>query len=370
MARAPAILVFVLRIKLLEAIRWKTVAAYAKIVPIMRLRATLGFCIAAAAAHGQAWAPQHSGTTASLRGISAVSAKTGWASGTGGTVLRTTDGGATWQAGLVPDADALDFRDVEAVDAQRAYLLSSGPGDKSRIYKTTDGGRHWTLQLTNPDAAGFFDALAFWDAERGMAMGDPVDGRFVVFTTRDGGAHWERGRGPEALPKEGAFAASGTCLVARGTAQAWFATGGPGGARVFRSMDAGATWAAAATGIRNDSASAGVFSISFAKGNQGVAVGGDYSKPGEESRNVAVTTDGGATWRAVRGTPPKGYRSAVAYAPARKVWIAVGTTGSSISRDGGESWTEFDSGGYNAVSVAPDGAVWAVGAEGRVAWLR
>lgn len=202
--------------------------------------------------------PQESGTTASLRGVSAVSALVVWASGSGGTFFRTVDGGTRWTAGKVPGASDLDFRAVRAFDDKTAMLLSIGPGEKSRIYKTRDGGGSWNLLYTNPDPRGFFDALAFWDADHGILLGDPVDGRFVVMTTSDGGSTWIKQKTSAAMPKEGAFAASNSCLTVRGTREAWFGTGGPDGARVFHSTDGGKTWTVAKTPIRNDSASAGI----------------------------------------------------------------------------------------------------------------
>src|SRR4051794_17632035 len=147
-------------------------------------------------AAAQSWTPQTSGTTASLRGIAAVNDRVAWASGTNGTYLITTDGGSRWKAAQVPGAEKLDFRDVHAVDARTAWLMSAGTGDASRIYRTADGGANWTLQLTNPDAAGFFDAVAFWDAKRGLIVGDSVDGRIPVFSTQDGGEHWRKLDGP------------------------------------------------------------------------------------------------------------------------------------------------------------------------------
>jgi photosystem II stability/assembly factor-like uncharacterized protein len=98
-------------------------------------------------AGGPNWTPQKSGTTAGFRGLCAVSDRIAWASGTQGTFLRTIDGGETWQAGALPGAASLDFRDVEAFDERTAYLLSIGNGDASRIYKTTDGGQNWALQF-------------------------------------------------------------------------------------------------------------------------------------------------------------------------------------------------------------------------------
>ncbi len=324
----------------------------------------------ASVAMAQTWVAETSGSTASLRGVSAVSTRLAWASGTGGTYLRTTDGGGTWTAAKVPGAEDLDFRDVRAVDERTAWLLSSGPGDKSRIYKTEDGGTHWQLQFTNPDAKGFFDAFAFWDARHAIVVGDPVDGRFVVLITADGGRHWERRPTPPALPNEGAFAASGTCLVTAGTREAWFGTGGAARARVFHTTDGGASWTVADTPLRHDGASAGIFSLAFSDARYGVAVGGDYRKPDETTGNLAVTADGGRTWSAPSRSPPEGFRSAVAYLRARKLWIAVGTSGSDFSRDDGQTWTTFDRSAFNAVSFASSGAGWAVGLGGRIGGLR
>ena len=171
--------------------------------------------------------------------------------------------------------------------------MSAGPGDKSRIYKTSDAGEHWTLQLTNPDPKGFFDAIAFWDAQHGIVVGDPLEGRAEVLTTDDGGASWQRRNPPGALPNEGSFAASNSCLTLFGERDVWFATGGPGAARVFHSNDRGRTWTVATTPIRNDGPSAGIFSLAFADARHGIAVGGDYSKDKEDRQNIALTTDGG-----------------------------------------------------------------------------
>jgi photosystem II stability/assembly factor-like uncharacterized protein len=327
----------------------------------------LAVILLAGAAWAQSWVGQTSGTTVSLRGIRVVNARVAWSSGTAGTWMLTTDGGGTWRSDTVRGGEKLDFRGAWAIDERNAWLLSVGSGAQSRVYRTTDGGRQWRQQLAASGPKGFFDAIAFWDARRGMVLGDPVDGEFEIYTTDDGGHHWRRQHTPAALPDEGAFAASNSCLVLRGTHEAWFGTGGHGGARVFHSTDGGGSWAVAGTPVRDDGASAGIFSLAFADGLTGVAVGGDYSKPAA-AYNIAVTADGGRTWTTPAGAPA-GYRSAVLYVAEYKAWIATGTSGSDVSFDAGQTWQTFDTVAYNALGSA-DGTVLAVGPSRRIARLR
>lgn len=316
------------------------------------------------------WQQQTSGTNADFRGLCAVSAKVAWASGTKGTYTRTTDGGNSWQAGKVNGAEALDFRDVDAFDANTAYLLSIGNGESSRIYKTTDGGSNWSLQFKNSDKEAFFDAMAFWDANHGIAMSDPVNGKFIIITTGDGGKTWNT-VAPEKLPPaikgEGGFAASGTCITVQGKSNVWFASGGTA-ARVFRSTDRGRTWAVSDTPIVSGVAAAGIFSIAFKDAKNGIIVGGTYDKPKEADKSVAITADGGKTWKLAGNA--KGFRSGVAYSKAtgKSMLVAVGTAGSDYSTSNGADWIEIDKENYNSVSFVKDTNIgWAAGPRGRVA---
>lgn len=318
------------------------------------------------------WEKQTSSTTVRLRGVSAVSARVAWASGQNGTYTRTTDGGLTWHTAIVPGAETLDFRDVDAFDASTAYLLAIGEGDKSRIYKTTDGGANWTMQFKNENPAAFFDAMAFWDRDHGIAMSDPVEGRFLVITTADGGRTWTptpANSMPPALEGEGGFAASGTCITVQGRSNVWFGTGGSNGARVFRSTDRGRTWTVARAPLASGKA-AGIFSLTFWNARHGVAVGGDYTKERDSGGNFATTDDGGLTWKAVGASRPAGYRSCVALVPGASelTLIAVGPSGTDYSLDGGRRWKPIGSEGFHAVSFArASGAGWAVGENGTIA---
>jgi len=331
--------------------------------------ATLLTVPAGAGATSLTWRTLPTGTDAQFRGLSAVNRHVAWVSGTRGTVLRTVDGGRTWQQVGPPDTADLDFRDIEAFDARTAVALSIGNGESSRIYRTTDGGRTWTETFRNTEPAGFYNCVAFWDTRNGLAVGDPVEGEFRVLRTADGGRTWTRVNGlPPALAGEYQFSASGQCVTVAGRKDAWLATGGSTVARVLHSADRGRTWTAAETPLASGE-SAGVNAVAFRDSRTGVAVGGDYRDLDNGTGVLALSRDGGATWRAP-ATGPAGYRSAVVYHPfLPTVLIAVGPTGSDVSFDGGRHWRQFHDGSFDSVDCTRDGACWASGARGAVGAL-
>jgi len=315
------------------------------------------------------WTMQNSGVNVRLRGVSAVSQRVAWASGAGTTVLRTADGGQTWQK-LTVTTDALDFRDVDAIDTQTAYVLAIGNGPASRIYKTTDAGKTWTLQFKNEDEKAFLDAMSFWDANHGIVFGDSVDGQLYIMTTADGGRVWSHvpaANLPRAMENEGAFAASGTNIAVIGTSHAWIGTGASAKARVLRTADRGLTWQVAETPLAAGP-SAGIFSIAFRDAKHGIIVGGDYRKEQEAVDNLAVTSDGGVTWTLVKGL--SGFRSVVRYVPGTKTLVAVGPSGGDYSTDDGQTWKPIGGPGFDTLSFAPRKSIgWGAGAEGRIGRL-
>jgi photosystem II stability/assembly factor-like uncharacterized protein len=315
------------------------------------------------------WTVQTSGVSVRLRGVSAVSESVAWASGAGSTVLRTVDGGTTWQK-LTVTSDALDFRDVDAVDAQTAYILSIGNGPASRIYKTTDAGKTWTLQFRNEDPKAFLDAMSFWDADNGIVFGDSVDGQLYVLTTNDGGRVWSRVETrnlPPALENEGAFAASGTNIAVFGKSHAWIGTGAASKARVLRTTDRGRTWLVADTPLASGPSS-GIFSIAFRDARHGAIAGGDYRKESEAVDNLAITNDGGITWTLAKGL--SGFRSVVAYVPGTKTLVAIGPSGGDYSTDDGRTWKSIAGPGFDTFSFVPRKSTgWGAGANGAIGRL-
>jgi photosystem II stability/assembly factor-like uncharacterized protein len=343
----------------------------------MSTRPTLAVILASAALTASADAQvraiaQTSGTTALLIAVSPVDDQIAWLSGARGTYVRTTDGGGTWVAGQVPGADSLQFRDVHAVDANTAYLLSIGNGPQSRIYKTTNAGSTWTLQFTNPDSAGFYDCMDFWDARRGIVIGDALGSDIAILTTSDGGARWTRippASLPKAQPNEGSFAASGTCLVTQPGGHAWIVASNPDHGRVLHTADFGKTWSVDTLPI-TVRAGSGPQSIAFRDARNGMALGGGTTaKTGDDF--IATTSDAGKTW--VKRTSPalgSGVWGGVFIPRATPpTVVAVGPTGSAYSRDNGITWTPIDTLNYWSVGFASPRAGWAVGTQGRITKL-
>ncbi len=141
------------------------------------------------------WVPQPSGSTPSCAACpSSMRSTPGRAARAAPSCARSD--GEHWEKLKVPGGEALDFRDVEALDAQTVVLMSAGPGDASRIYRSTDAGTTWKLVHTNPDKDGFYDAIAFWDAQNGVVLGDPVRPPSSSCAPRTTAAR--RGRSPRA----------------------------------------------------------------------------------------------------------------------------------------------------------------------------
>jgi len=327
-------------------------------------------CVPAQAQH---WKVQTRGIDTSLRGVSIANIPNEngllvpvvWASGSNGVILKSLDQGKTWQRVDVKESDRLDFRGIVALSEKTAYVMSSGEGDKSRIYKTTDGGETWSLQYSDHRKEFFLDSIACISEKECIALGDPISGKFLLLKTTDG-EHWTplpTDNMPPALGGEGAFAASNSCILLRGS-EIYFGTGGPA-ARVFHSSDGGLTWTVARTPIVEGNPSSGIFALAFDGKDRLIAIGGDYKQLDYSERVAAYSADNGKTWQ-LAAKQPRGFRSAVTYL-GNWLWIAAGPGGEDASIDGGVHWNHEDSVNLNAFFILDVAHGWGVGAKGTIA---
>ena len=345
----------------------------------------MGFLIfpATAIAQEDVWELQNSGVATSLRGLCAVNETCCWASGAKGTVIRTTDGGKSWRVVGPPDAEAADFRDLQAWDESTAVVMSAGAVD--RLYRTEDGGTSWTVVDDHPEPVAFFDGMSFDPTgKHGWLMGDPINGKVHLLTTEDAGKTWRQlpdASSPSVADGVAAFAASGTHLLCPTEEIVLIGLGGadlksapPHQSAVLMTTDSGAKWQHVTVPIRAGQ-SAGIFSIAaFApESPRLIVVGGDYLKPEQNTDNVALSDDSGRSWRIPKTSRPNGFRSvlvSVLQEDGNTLVITTGPSGTDQSTDGGESWSGVSRIGFHTMSFVSPAIGWAAGSDGRVARWR
>ncbi len=325
----------------------------------------IGFWVPSAVIHAQTprWQEIQTIVKASLRGLSPVSDLVCWASGSGGVWLRTTDGGKSWNHGVVAGLDTVDFRSIHAFDENKAIVASAG--QPAVIYMTENGGKSWNKVHQEGDPA-FFDAITFIDSQRGFVLGDPVEGKWMILETRNGGKTWNSLHNlPGAEQGEAAFAASSSSLLIDKD-QLILGTGGSQSNLHVYSFSTG-NWEKNPVPLMvQGQSSQGIFALVKHK-NKIILAGGDYAKPEIQEGSLVILSKG-LFLKPEKGT--SGYRSGIAALKNPDWLIAVGPEGSDFSKDGGQNWGIFSKVGYHSVKTTPDKKiVWASGSKGRIGKL-
>lgn len=315
--------------------------------------------------------PLESNVDASFRGLAVRGEQEAWVSGSGGVVLRTLDGGASWTKVATPASDGAEYRDIELLPDGSVLLMQAGEGAASRLLRSTDQGQTWEVVLKNRFEKGFFDGLAFDESGKvGVLYGDPIDGRLDVYRSSDGGLRWQRlpkPQRPQVIEGEYGFAASGSGIdIAAG--HVVIATGAARTRAYHAELTEPLQWSSGEIPLRNGNASSGVFSIDLTSDGQGLAIGGDYLQPELASRNLARTIDGGKTWASVKAPMP--HKACVKFLDAKQV-LACGRTGVAFSSDAGANWRHVTKTGYFVLAYDRQSRMgYLAGAEGRLATFR
>ncbi|MGI4750079.1 MAG: WD40/YVTN/BNR-like repeat-containing protein [Janthinobacterium lividum] len=306
-------------------------------------------------------------TATSIRGLFVVDDQVAWLSGSKGHVAISTNGGKTWKWQQVKGFEKSDFRDVEAFSATEAIIISSGT--PALVLRTVDAGENWKVVYRNDDKAWFLDEMTFISKKHGYILGDPINGKFVLLETANGGWSWKTADYlPSALPDEAAFAASGTGITQEPYSHNFYFVTGGKVSRVFIWIKG--KFHSEPLPLKQGLPSQGAFSIA-AGGSRLIIVGGDYQHPENKdfiacfyngkkginsSKNIRLST-----------TQPMGFQSCVSFL-GEHVFLSTGTSGTNISRDGGENWQPVDGSSFNVCRKAKRGnLVLLAGDKGKIA---
>ncbi len=303
-----------------------------------------------------------SGKKTSLRGLSVVSNRVIWVSGSAGTVGMSLDSGNTWKWITVKGFEKSDFRDIEAFDETSAVIM--GIGEPAYILRTSNAGETWKVVYENKTRGMFLDAMEFWNEMSGIVVGDPINNKIFIARSFDGGMNWRAlpaANYPAADSGEAMFASSGTNVRKLNRQEAVFVTGGLRSRLFIKDKKNDLP-------ILQGKETTGANSLAVKNIKTMVVVGGDFNKKDDVEKNCFITTDGGKTFAAPIA-PPHGYRSCVEYLN-KKNWVSCGLNGVDFSIDEGKNWNWISKESFHVCQKAKVGnAVFFAGSDGRIGKL-
>ncbi len=329
-----------------------------------------------------------------------LNATTGWAVGSAGLVMKTTDGGVTWASG-VTDAANTNYS-VYFIDASTGFVS----GGSRTYYSTTNGGSTWTptVVASIPDAAGIIRAIYFADAQRGWILSTLSSTNGRILHTTDGGATWTldltvatNNMIDMSFSKANVGVATGKSVgtlyyTSNGTTWNLAPTAGLGGFTYTRSdvrgvhmidsvtayavgwgssaaglqpsihlktTDAGANWVYLTQTEANRTYD-NLYAVWFKDRNSGIAVGGAI-----RGSIVVRTTDGGANW--VQLSFPCGATLSSVHGVGNNVWIGGGDGVLYFSSNFGDTWqllTPVPSASLYAIQFVGTSTGYAAGFDG------
>lgn len=298
----------------------------------------------------------------SLNAIKFINPDTGWVCGYYGTILKTTNGGLTWNSQESGTRTMLS--DITFTEQSTGWAVTYFAEDRmGRIIKTTNGGGTWNTQFRNPE--GQITKIFFIDHDKGWVVGngvfktsdggntwqklsdtiltyldvcwdvhfsDPSNGVVIDHTsfekTTDGGETWQWGELPCPVPYTNFRVEGVHCF----DSNSWIIVGSTNfiNGVVYKTSDGGITWTTQIT-------SGGLSKVSFFDSNNGVAVG---------VNSILKTTDSGITWFEISDTLSDLALTGVSLVDSNNYLIA-GSYGTVLkTTNGGIDWKRMSGGEF------------------------
>jgi photosystem II stability/assembly factor-like uncharacterized protein len=329
---------------------------------------------------GVNWTNQTSGVTAVLWDVDFINADTGYAVGASGNILKTTDGGNVWSVSTYGTTTISKVHFVNnmliflgSASATTGRLLRSTNGGVSwdnissnitgldgtvrgihfldentgwisnstgKIFKTTDGGASGGVIYDIGSTTATIYEVKFIDANYGYAIS--TAGR--VLKTTNGGTNWDL---IQTASTENLFGL-GILGVNSATVTTPVLIGGDVG-QIVVSLDDGATWDLKSSSVSNDI----IHRLWFPSEVTGYTVGGSITT-GNAYGDILKTTNSGLTWTKLAFDP--GYRTYSVFFHNDNVgYVGVrGPTGVHKTTNGGDVWTQLNTGTGTATSIVYD----------------
>lgn len=326
----------------------------------MRFRLMILSCFLTVSSIAQNIEVLQTGLKTSLRGLAVLNDNVIWASGSGGMVGRSLDGGKSWEWNKVAGFEKREFRDIEAFDQNTAIVIAiAEPGN---ILKTVDGGKTWKTVFTDTTKGVFMDAMDFSNAKYGMVIGDPIGDELYLLSTKDGGESWSRLKSGKFKMEKGEafFAASGTNIINHGRDLYTAVSGG----MISRLIQNGE---AVEMPLAKGKETTGAYSIAIYK-DQAAVVGGNYTSDTARAGNCVLFKLSQPNNFRIPAEPPHGYRSGVEFITGGQL-ICCGTSGVDVSNDLGMHWTLISKDSYNVVKRSKTGRTVILAGDGKIAKL-
>ena len=298
---------------------------------------------------GSSWTTRTTGTSAHLRGIASpgeVSAiAVGDAAGGISTIRYTMNGGSTWLAGTTSETSRLN-----AVAAPSS-ILAWAVGANGTMIRSTDNGASWTA--TPAVTAASLNAVAFAPGTTvGYVVGNNSGTTWNVLKTTDG-ISWTR------LTLPGTAVALDSVACAGATGEYVVVAGANG--TVLRSLNGGATWTLHSPArLANVRFTGAAMSSSASTSTVNVHLGGDFG-------TLLVSRDSANTWLSPMQTVPYDLRSTV-FTTANTGWAVGNNGLFMRTADGGNTWTAKSLGAFTLRGAASLNLTsgWVVGDNGTI----